>query len=43
MDLGQNVFGLETETSFLEHLKEKDVWDVIYYPSVNSFQGREEH
>ncbi|MDO4469890.1 MAG: single-stranded-DNA-specific exonuclease RecJ [Bacillota bacterium] len=26
---------------FLEHLKEKDVWDVIYYPSVNSFQGRE--
>lgn len=26
---------------FLERLKEKDVWDVIYYPSVNSFQGRE--
>lgn len=26
---------------FLERMKEKEKWDVIYYPSVNSFQGRE--
>lgn len=25
----------------LERLKEKELWDVIYYPSINSFQGRE--
>ncbi len=26
---------------FLKRLKEKAEWDVIYYPSINSFQGRE--
>lgn len=26
---------------FLNQLQEKEEWDVIYYPSVNSFQGRE--
>lgn len=26
---------------FLEQMKEKEQWDVIYYPSINSFQGRE--
>lgn len=44
----QDSFGFGAECiwfgdgdEFLERLKEKDVWDVIYYPSVNSFQGRE--
>lgn len=44
----QDGFGFTAECvwfgdgdEFLECLKEKDVWDVIYYPSVNSFQGRE--
>lgn len=27
--------------AFLEQMKEKEQWDVIYYPSINSFQGRE--
>lgn len=44
----QDSFGFGAECiwfgdgdAFLERLKEKDVWDVIYYPSVNAFQGRE--
>ena len=44
----QDSFGFGAECiwfgdgdEFLERLKERDVWDVIYYPSVNSFQGRE--
>lgn len=44
----QDEFGFEAECiwfgdgdAFLERLKEKKMWDVIYYPSVNSFQGRE--
>ena len=44
----QDSFGFGAECiwfgdgdEFLERLKEKDVRDVIYYPSVNSFQGRE--
>ena len=44
----QDGFGFSVECvwfgdgdEFAERLKEKELWDVIYYPSVNSFQGRE--
>ena len=44
----QDGFGFSVECvwfgdgdEFAERLKEKSAWDVIYYPSVNSFQGRE--
>lgn len=25
----------------LERLKEKEKWDIIYYPTVNSYRGRD--
>lgn len=44
----QDGFGFTAECvwfgdgeEILERLKEKELWDVIYYPSINSFQGRE--
>ncbi len=44
----QDEFGFTVECvwfgdgdEILERLKEKELWDVIYYPSINSFQGRE--
>lgn len=44
----QDGFGFAAECvwfgdgeEILERLKEKELWDVIYYPSINSFQGRE--
>ena len=44
----QDGFGFTAECvwfgdgeKILERLKEKELWDVIYYPSINSFQGRE--
>lgn len=27
--------------AFLEKIREKEYWDVIYYPSINAFRGRE--
>lgn len=45
---GKDEFGFTAECiwfgdgdDFLEKLREKECWDVIYYPSVNVFRGRE--
>ena len=45
---GKDEFGFTAECiwfgdgdGFLEKLREKECWDVIYYPSVNVFRGRE--
>ena len=45
---GKDEFGFTAECiwfgdgdDFLEKLGEKECWDVIYYPSVNVFRGRE--
>lgn len=45
---GKDEFGFTAECiwfgdgdDFLEKLQEKECWDVIYYPSVNVFRGRE--